>query len=78
MDRMKYTSLDQIPLILDADCIALVLGISRAKAYQLMHADTFPTLRIGRRMVVRKEQFIAWMDKESGIITENENKKFAE
>ena len=23
MDRMEYTSLEQIPLVLDADCIAL-------------------------------------------------------
>ena len=71
MDRMEYTSIEQIPLFLDADCLALVLGISRAKAYQLMHDETFPTLRIGRRMVVRKEQFIAWMDREAGVAVEN-------
>ena len=70
MDRKEYTSLEQIPLFLDADCLALVLGISRAKAYQLMHDDTFPTIRIGRRMVVRKEHFIAWIDKEAGILPE--------
>ena len=71
MEGMKYTSLEQLPVVLDADCMALVLGISRAKAYQLMHTDAFPTLHIGRRMVVRKEHFIAWMDKESGMLEEN-------
>ena len=55
---------------MDADCIAYALRISRAKAYQLMHDDTFPTIRIGRRMVVRKEHFIAWIDKEAGILPE--------
>ena len=70
MDKVKYTSLEELPLIMDADCIAYALRISRAKAYQLMHDETFPTLRIGRRMVVRKEQFIAWMDKESGFLPE--------
>lgn len=70
MDKVKYTSLEDLPLIMDADCIAYALRISRAKAYQLMHDDTFPTIRIGRRMVVRKEHFIAWIDKEAGILPE--------
>ena len=67
----NYTSMEQLPLALNADDIAQVLGISRAHAYELMRSKGFPTLRIGRRMVVRKEQFIAWMDKESGILPEN-------
>ena len=70
MDKVKYTSLEELPLIMDADCIAYVLSISRAKAYQLMHDETFPTIRIGRRMVVRKEHFVAWIDRESGILPE--------
>lgn len=62
--KKQYTSMDQLPLALNADDIAAVLGVSRANAYTLMHAKDFPTLRIGKRMVVPKEQFILWMNRQ--------------
>ena len=61
-----YTSFDQIPVVINADCLATVLGISRTKAYQLMHSDAFPTFRIGSRIVVKKDHLLAWIDKEVG------------
>ena len=57
-----YTTFDQLPLMLNADQLAQVLGISRAGAYQLMHAKGFPTIRIGKRMVVPKEKLLEWME----------------
>ena len=57
-----YTSYEQLPLSLCADDIAAVLGISRANAYTLMHAKGFPTIFIGKRMIVPRDKFIAWMD----------------
>ena len=57
-----YTSLEQLPLMLGADDLATALGISRANAYALMHKRGFPTLRIGKRMVVHKDKLIAWID----------------
>lgn len=71
MERNEYTTLEQLPIFLNADQVAAVLGISRAKAYQLMHTEAFPNIQIGKRMVVRKEHFIAWIDRESGVISEN-------
>lgn len=53
-----------------ADQVSDVLGISRTKAYQLMYAEDFPKIQIGKRMVARKEHFIAWIGKESGISSE--------
>lgn len=58
----KYTDYSQLPLSLSANEVALVLGISRAKAYSLMHAKNFPTIFIGKRMIVPKDKFLAWMD----------------
>ena len=58
----NYTSFDQLPLTLNAEQLAQVLGISRAGAYQLMHAKGFPTIFIGKRMIVPRDKFIAWMD----------------
>ena len=57
-----YTSYNQLPLSLNANDIAAVLGISRANAYTLMRAKGFPTIFIGKRMIVPRDKFIAWMD----------------
>ena len=57
-----YTSYDQLPLSLCANDIAAVLGISRANAYTLMRSKGFPTIFIGKRMIVPRDKFIEWMD----------------
>jgi excisionase family DNA binding protein len=61
-----YTSLEQLPITLKAEEVAQVLGISRANAYVLMHSADFPTLRIGKRMVVPKDKLIEWINKQIG------------
>lgn len=62
----NQTSYEQLPIMLDANILAKTLGISRAGAYELMHSEGFPTLRIGKRMMVGKEQFIKWVNSNSG------------
>ena len=57
-----YTSYNQLPLSLNANDIAAVLGISRDNAYTLMRAKGFPTIFIGKRMIVPRDKFIEWMD----------------
>lgn len=63
-----YTSYDQLPLALRAEDVAEVLGISRAGAYTLFHAEGFPCVRIGKRMLVQRDAFLQWLD-------EQQNKK---
>lgn len=63
-ETMTYTSLDQLPITLRADELAAVLGISRAGAYTLMRSKGFPTIFIGKRMVVYRDKFIQWMDEQ--------------
>lgn len=60
-----FTSYDQLPITLGADEVAQVLSISRANAYTLMHSRGFPTIKIGKRMVVAKDKLIAWMKAQS-------------
>ena len=62
MKKTQYTSYDQLPLMLSVPEVAVVLGISRAGAYELARSDDFPALRIGNRIVVPKEKFIRWID----------------
>ena len=59
-----FTSIDQLPITLSAEQVAQVLGISRAGAYTLMHSKDFPTIQIGKRMVVPKDKLLAWMEKQ--------------
>lgn len=62
MKESKYKSYDDLPLFLNAELVAQVLGIAPSGAYELMHEPEFPTLRIGNRMVVPKEKFIFWVE----------------
>ena len=56
-------SYEQLPLVLSVPEIAAVLGISRAAAYELARSKDFPSLRIGTRIVVPKDQFIEWVNR---------------
>ncbi len=58
----KYTSFEELPTTLNADEVAGYLGISRAGAYNLLRSEGFPTLKIGKRMVVQKEKLKTWCD----------------
>ncbi len=55
-----------IPAILNANELAQFLGISRAGAYQLLHMESFPTLKIGKRLLVPRDKLMAWIDRQSG------------
>jgi len=65
MKKDKYTSFDELPVMLSVPEVATVLGISRAGAYELVHTEGFPSLTIGVRIIVPKEKLIAWIDQNS-------------
>ena len=58
MKESVYKTYDDLPLFLNANLVAQVLGVSPSSGYELMHEPGFPVLRVGSRMVVPKEQFI--------------------
>ena len=62
MQESTFTNYDQLPLFLNANTVAQVLGVSISSAYELMHETGFPALRIGSRIVVPKEKFRRWVD----------------
>ena len=62
MNTNTVTSYEALPLTLKADEVAAVLGISRSNAYNLMRSEGFPTLHIGKRMLVPKDRLIRWID----------------
>ena len=66
MKESSYKDYAELPLFLNADTVAKALGVSPASGYELLHEKDFPSLRIGNRIVVPKEQFIRWVDEHTG------------
>ena len=62
MKESKYKSYDDLPLFLNAETVAQVLGVAPSSTYELMHEAGFPALKIGNRMVMPKEEFISWVE----------------
>lgn len=66
MKTSEYKHYDELPLFLNAETVAKALGVSPSSGYELMHEKGFPSLRIGSRIVVPKEKFIAWVEANTG------------
>lgn len=66
MKESVYKSYDDLPLFLNAETIAKLLGISISSSYELMHEKDFPSLKIGSRLLVSKEKFSELIDKKTG------------
>ena len=60
-----YKSYEDLPLFLNAETVAKLLGISISSSYELMHEKGFPSLRIGSRLIVPKEKFRAWVEEKT-------------
>ena len=66
MKTSVYKSYDELPLFLNAETVAKVLGIAPSSAYELMHEADFPVLKVGNRMIVPKEKFVEWVQRRTG------------
>ena len=62
MKQSIFKSYDELPLFLNAEMVAKVLGVATSTAYELMHEKDFPALKIGNRLLVPKEKFQAWVE----------------
>ena len=72
MKKSEYKSYDELPLFLNAETVAKVLGIAPSSSYELLHEPDFPPLRIGNRIVVPKEKFIQWVEERTGGANESD------
>lgn len=46
--------------------IASVLGVRRAGAYELAHSEGFSALKVRSRIVIPKDKFLLWIEKQCG------------
>lgn len=58
MNRQPF---ETMPDVMDAKQIAEALQISKAGAYNLLNRPDFPTLRIGGRKMVMKNDLLEWL-----------------
>ena len=65
-----YKSFDDLPLMLNAEDIKVVMNISRAGAYHLMHREDFPTIMVGKRLLVPREEFLCWMNQHTRVASD--------
>ena len=66
MKVSQFKDYSELPLFLNAELVAKVLGVSLSSGYELMHEPGFPVLKIGNRMGVPKEKFIRWVEQNTG------------
>lgn len=66
MKESSYKSYDELPLFLNAETTAKLLGISISGMYELMHEKGFPVLKIGFRLVVPRDKLLAWVEQNVG------------
>ena len=62
MKVSQFKDYNELPLFLNAELVANLLGVSPSSSYELMHEPGFPVLKVGSRMVVPKEKFIQWLE----------------
>jgi excisionase family DNA binding protein len=63
----KFKSYQDLPLTLTVPEVGEVLGISRAGAYELVRSAGFPHIKIGNRILVPRDKFIAWIDENTEV-----------
>lgn len=60
---MSKEPFEAMPDVMDAKQLAKALHLSKAGAYNLLNADDFPTLKIGGRKLVIKQDLLLWLKK---------------
>ena len=61
MKKSAYKNYDELPLVLNAKEVSKVLGLSLAGTYELMRQKDFPAKRIGKRIIVPRDEFLEWL-----------------
>jgi excisionase family DNA binding protein len=53
------------PIILKADEVAEILGVTKRHAYEIMEQKGFPLIRLGRLKRVNRDAFFKWLEQQS-------------
>lgn len=53
-------------IVMTADEVRQALGIGRRQVYDLLNRSDFPSIRLGRKILVPRDAFLRWLDKQAG------------
>jgi len=62
---MKSKAIKEQDLVLRVIDIADILGISKSSAYQLVRQKDFPKVRIGKRIIIPRDNFFSWLNRQA-------------
>ena len=65
--KSTCTNIEDLPLTLKAHEAAAVLRISKSKVYELAQSESFPAIRIGKRVVIPRDKLIQWMNAQAEV-----------
>ena len=66
MKKSIYTSYDELPLLLNVKQLVDLMGVSDSSIYELIQEDDFPSLRIGKRLLVPRDKLVEWIEQNTG------------
>ena len=61
---MSKEPFETMPDVMDAKQLAEALQISKAGAYNLLNEPDFPTLHLGGRKLVMKNDMVDWLERQ--------------
>ena len=63
MKKTVYTNYDELPVMLSVPDVAQIMGIALDGADTLVRSKDFPAFKVGSRIIIPKDKFLAWLDK---------------
>lgn len=58
---VMFMEIDTMPLFFNPRQLSDILGICKNKAYQLARSKGFPSMRIGKRIIIHRDRFVEWL-----------------
>jgi len=66
VDVKNYKAFEDYPDVLQAKHCRAILGLSEAKTYEVLNSKKCPSFTVGKRILVRKEAFTAFLEANEG------------
>lgn len=58
---MLNQTFNNLPEIMSANDLLRILPLSRSGIYQMINEDGFPVIKMGKRKLIPKEEFLFWL-----------------
>lgn len=65
MKNCKYQSAEELPMVLNVQEVSDFIGLGMSQTYDLIRRIDFPAFKIGNRIFVPRDKFLAWIDNQS-------------